>query len=113
MGSFGKKTRSPGYIPGEHWVLCDICNFAIRESQSLKTWNGLVVCPEDFEARHPQDLVRAIKDDTSPKGNIRSDENVSMSVACTTTAAVAGIAIAGCAITGLGLDYYVPPPAGA
>lgn len=27
-------------------------------SESKKTWDGLRVCPEDYEPRHPQDFVK-------------------------------------------------------
>lgn len=50
------------YIPGDPWKICDRCGFAYRASQTFKTWDGLYVCSEDFETRHPQDFVRGRKD---------------------------------------------------
>ena len=69
----GEKTRNPGYEPGNYWVECDRCGCSIREEHAKETWDGLVVCPDDFEMRHPQDFVRGIADDISPKGLIRPD----------------------------------------
>lgn len=56
------KWRKPQYIAGDHLVICDRCGFTIRKSQAKKTWDNLIVCPEDYEPRHPQDLVRAKAD---------------------------------------------------
>jgi hypothetical protein len=51
-----------GYIPGDFWRICDVCGFKYRASQTSKRWDGLMVCREDFETRHPQDFVRGRKD---------------------------------------------------
>lgn len=50
------------YIPGDFWRICDRCGFKKRASQTFRTWDGLYVCAEDFETRHPQDFVRGRKD---------------------------------------------------
>lgn len=55
----GKRTRNPGYQAGNHWVECDICGSHIRSGDAMITWDNLVVCPDDWEIRHPQDFVRA------------------------------------------------------
>jgi len=47
-----------GWIKGDHWVICDVCGFKVRASQSLKRWDGLLVCHKDWETRHPQEDVR-------------------------------------------------------
>lgn len=52
----------PLYIPGDFWRICDRCGFKYRSSQTYRTWDGLYVCHEDFETRHPQDFVRGRKD---------------------------------------------------
>jgi hypothetical protein len=46
------------YIRGDFWRVCDVCGFDYRASQTSKRWDGLIVCREDFEPRHPQDFVR-------------------------------------------------------
>ena len=42
------------YVPGDHYVICDRCGCKIRRSQARKTWEGLLVCPKDWEPKHPQ-----------------------------------------------------------
>ena len=50
------------YIPHEWNVVCDVCSKKIKASESRLRWDGLVVCPDDFEHRHPQDFVKARTD---------------------------------------------------
>lgn len=50
------------YVPGDFYRICDRCGFKKRASQTFRTWDGLYVCYEDFETRHPQDFVRGRKD---------------------------------------------------
>lgn len=52
----------PRYIAGDFWRICDRCGAKKRSSQTSRTWDGLYVCSEDFETRHPQDFVRGRKD---------------------------------------------------
>lgn len=49
----------------DHWVICDRSGFAFRASETIVEWNGLRVARRFSEARHPQDFVRSVKDDTS------------------------------------------------
>lgn len=55
---------------GDWLVICDRCHFKRYASQVTKTWDGLIVCKPSvkqgcFEHRHPQDFVRASRDDSS------------------------------------------------
>lgn len=59
----GKKTRNPGYEPGNHWIACDRCGCDIRAEDAKKEWTGLWLCPDDWEIRHPQDFVRGRYDE--------------------------------------------------
>ena len=43
---------------GEWNVWCMVCNRKIKSGEALKRWDGLIVCPEDFENRHPMDFLR-------------------------------------------------------
>lgn len=56
------------YIPGDFWRICDRCGFRYRASQTFKTWDGLYVCHNDFESRHPQDFVRGRRDNQNVPG---------------------------------------------
>ena len=39
-------------------VICDVCGFKYKNHQLKKRWDGLIVCEEDFESRHPQDFAK-------------------------------------------------------
>lgn len=67
------KPRNPGYKPGDHWVICDVCGWAYRHSDMKRRWDGAVVCKEDWEIRHPQDFLKAQPEDQSAKGLVRPD----------------------------------------
>lgn len=47
-----------GYRAGDWNLICDVCGFKIKASDSLHRWDGMIVCRDDFEVRHPQDFVR-------------------------------------------------------
>lgn len=47
------------YIPGEFNVICDVCSKKIKAHQAKHRWDGFIVCPEDFEYRHPQDFIQS------------------------------------------------------
>ena len=55
-----------GYIPGDWWVLCDVCQRKVRSSKVTKRWDGLLVHADPnegcWEPRHPQEFVRAVRD---------------------------------------------------
>ena len=100
--TFGKKTSNPGWQSGNHWVTCDVCGLVYRNSDMRERWDGVVVCKYDYEPRHPQDLIKAVPDNTTPKGFIRveaPDTFKSVVYFCSTTAQ-AGVAEAGCAESG-------------
>lgn len=53
------------YVSGEWNVTCDVCSKKIKSSQAKQRWDGFIVCPEDYEQRHPQDFVKARTDKVS------------------------------------------------
>lgn len=69
----GKHTPNPGYKPGNHWVECEVCGCDIRAFDIKLRWDGLRVCPDDWETRHPQDFVRARHDDIRAKEPVRTE----------------------------------------
>lgn len=50
------------YVSGSHNCICDVCGQKIKFEKAKLRWDGLLVCPEDFETRQPQDFVRAKTD---------------------------------------------------
>ena len=92
------------YIPGEFNVTCDVCSKKIKASDAKQRWDGLILCPSDFEHRHPQDFVKAKTDKitvpfTRP---IPTYVFTNVDYICTVDGrtAIAGWATAGCSITG-------------
>lgn len=53
------------YKSGDWWVLCDSCNQKTPAHLIKKRWDGFMVCPDDWEVRHPQDFVKATIDKIS------------------------------------------------
>lgn len=46
------------YKEGSWNVVCDVCARSIKSSDARKRWDGLIVCDDDYETRHPQDFIR-------------------------------------------------------
>ena len=46
-------------------ALCDSCGRKFKALDLQKRWDGLMVCREDFEQRHPQDLLRVQREQIS------------------------------------------------
>ena len=53
------------YKKGDWNAICDICGNKFKASKLKKQWDGLMVCPQDFSPRHPQEFLRGKKDDQS------------------------------------------------
>jgi hypothetical protein len=56
--------RRSGYsvTHGDWNAICDVCGFKFKASQLRRRWDGFMVCSEDYEERHPQDLLRVRPD---------------------------------------------------
>lgn len=52
------KPKNAGYIAGDNWETCERCGQAFRSSDMRTQWDGLRVCLNDYDKRHPQDMVR-------------------------------------------------------
>jgi hypothetical protein len=78
----------PAYIKGDFWRICEECGFKKRASETLKRWDGLYVCREDFEERHPQDFVSGVVDrQTVPDPRPEAVDGFTGPLTTTTTAA--------------------------
>ena len=53
-------------------ALCDSCGMKFKASELRVRWDGLWVCKDDFEFRHPSDFYRS-RNDTHKLDRIRSD----------------------------------------
>lgn len=53
---------------GDYRVICDFSGFKCWASETVQTWNNLRVHRRfvgEEQARHPQDLVKGVRDDPS------------------------------------------------
>ena len=50
------------YCSGEWLLICDSCGSVIYASEAYHRWDGMIVCRQDFEHRHPQDMLRGVAD---------------------------------------------------
>lgn len=46
-------------------AICDVCGWEYFASQLKKRWDGLMVCNQDWEVRHPMDFLKGRKEDLS------------------------------------------------
>lgn len=87
---------------GEWNALCDVCGHKYKASELRQRWDGLMVCRDDWETRHPQELIRPIPDQNKLPWTRPEATDSFIGGTCTVQGrqAVAGYAVAGCAITG-------------
>ena len=52
-------------VLGQWSVLCDVCGFKFKSGDIKERWDGLMVCHDDWEVRHPADFFRVEGEDTS------------------------------------------------
>lgn len=50
-------------VPGDWNVVTDCCGRTRKFSECLKQWDGLIVCPDHYDPRHPLDFIKATHDD--------------------------------------------------
>lgn len=53
------------FAKGEWNFECDQCGFKGKSSQARFQWDGLIVCSQCYDPRHPQDFVRGRRDKQS------------------------------------------------
>jgi hypothetical protein len=51
----------------ERNATCDRCGFVFKHYELRKEWNGLMVCKDDWEPRHPQDYARVPRTEKAPE----------------------------------------------
>ena len=110
----------PSYYRGNWIAICDACGRKFKASILQKRWDGLMVCPDDWEPRQPQDFVRGVPEYISPpftRPEALPDTFEVIPGACGNASGISGWAISGCAIpsdtdTGYGIYYVDPIPPG-
>lgn len=89
------------YKPGQWLAHCDVCGFKYYSGDMRQRWDGLMVCEKDWEPDHPQKYLR-VPSDTSSVPWVRKQSDDLFIQVCTyyNVQAIAGIAVAGCAVVG-------------
>ncbi len=52
-------------FPGRHKFVCDVDGMVYYSEDKKIRWDGAVVHKDNWEPRHPQDLTKAVREDTS------------------------------------------------
>ncbi len=47
------------YKSGDWNVVCPVCGFHYKSGELKRRWDGVMVCRDDWEPRHPLDLIKA------------------------------------------------------
>ena len=50
---------------GDWNAICDVCGFKFKSCDLKERWDGVMVCKEDWEPRHPSDYFEGTADDQS------------------------------------------------
>jgi len=85
------------YAQGQWNFICDICGQKKKSGDVRLRWDGLRVCRQDWEPRHPQDLLRA-KPEKAPPPWVRPEAPDVYLRVCNmiTSSGYAGLGAAGC-----------------
>lgn len=57
---------TPSYKAGDWKAICQRCGSIFKGSELRRTWDGLYVCKDDWEPKHPQLYVTGVRDDQRP-----------------------------------------------
>ena len=95
-------------IPGDFNAICDVCGKKTKSSEIQRRWDGLLVCSDDWEERHPLDMPRPPYRDDKAIPFTRPEPTIVYANAPQCTAkgrsATAGFAVAGCSIAGIDIS---------
>ena len=100
--------RKTWFKSGQWNAVCDVCGFNFKNTQLQRRWDGLMVCKDDWEVRHPQELIRPIADLQSPPWTRPNVAEVFVPVTNSATQgcsvlgvySMAGVGTAGCMLAG-------------
>lgn len=103
---------------GEWNVFCMVCNRKIKSGSAKKRWDGLIVCDDDYENRHPMDFLRTRQERISVPFTADTSFTTFNGPPyppypfCTQEGAsgVASFAVAGCMRPNLGFPNGLPVP---
>lgn len=87
------------YLALGRWnAICDRCGRKFKSHMLQKDWQGFMLCPRDWEPRHPQDFVRGPQPECPPEWVRPPAGEDTFTRFCTPdgSTAVPGYAIPGC-----------------
>lgn len=95
---------------GDWNAMCYVCGRKYKADTMVRHWQGYWVCPKDWEARHPQDFVRGIKDTQIPPWTQPLPTDSTFVTFCTvqTQTDITDSAVADCAIVDFVSPAYDP-----
>ena len=93
------------YLDLGNWnAICDSCGRKYKASMLRKRWDGLMVCEQDYETRHPSDFLRVQRERIAvPWARpVPTDTFIPVIYICTQegSTAIAGMMVAGCSTAG-------------
>ena len=94
------------FVAGQWNAICDVCGQKYKSGDMKKRWDGLMVCHNDWEPRHPQDFLRAVPDRQAVPWSRPRTEDIFVGPACPypTSGGLADFGTADCAKA----DYNIP-----
>lgn len=87
---------------GDYNCICDSCGRKFKASTMRKRWDGMFVCKEDFEPKHPQLSLKVRSDKQSvPIARPEPIQDIFIDICnIVNRQGIAGISVCGCAIAG-------------
>lgn len=86
---------------GDWNAICDVCGLKHKASEMKKRWDGLMVCPTDWEPRHPQDFLRVRPDSPAvPWTRPEPEDDYVFVCFLWSRSGYVGLAEVGCALVG-------------
>lgn len=91
------------YKSGDWYAICDVCGFKYHATKLRLRWDGLRVCPKDFEYRNRQDFVKVIPDHPTPAWTRPPAPDVFITNTCTIEgrSCIVDYAVVDCAVVDL------------
>jgi hypothetical protein len=50
------------YRRGAYNCICDVCGFQFKSDEMRERYDGMFVCREDYEGKHPLEFTRFVND---------------------------------------------------
>jgi hypothetical protein len=73
------------YRPGDNHFCCPVCGFKKRVSDGQYRWDKVFVCNRCFEIRHPQEMIKPIKERIAARISVPEPADNFISVTTTTS----------------------------